>query len=454
MWRRIAAGKGCRFAPRIRHTRRRPRANSAQYSPAATATCDPDSGRAGVRPMNNATDVADASALAPARPAPAATVATPAVRARIASIDVMRGLVMLLMLVDHVREAIYLHMQVSDPMNVDEIEPALFFTRITAHLCAPTFVFLTGLGGWLYANPAGAAPRSPREFLLKRGLLLIALELTVVNFAWAATFSTLWLQVIWAIGISMVVLAMMSGLPRGVLAVIGFAIVFGHNLLTPISFPPGHPLFAIWTILHERAFLVPDGVMKIKVTYPVLPWIGVILLGWCAGPLYSRAVESVRRTKLLLWLALGCLTLLVLIRLPNLYGETLPWVAHGDGVHSLMDFLNFTKYPPSLDFLLFTLGCAFLLLAVFENVQNGFTRALATFGGAPMFFYILHLYTLLILQRLAVAAFGANHGARWGVDHVYWIWIAAPILAFVLYWPTRAFAQFKRRTKLGWVKYF
>jgi uncharacterized membrane protein len=174
---------------------------------------------------------------------------------RIASIDVMRGLVMLFMLVDHVREAIYLHKQVGDPMDIANTEPALFFTRLCAHLCAPTFVFLTGLGAWLYANPAGAAPRSPSSFLIKRGLLLIALELTVINFAWAGDMppKTLWLQVIWAIGISMVVLGLMTSLPRWLLATIGCMIVFGHNMLTPISFPPGHPLFAIWTILHERA---------------------------------------------------------------------------------------------------------------------------------------------------------------------------------------------------------
>jgi uncharacterized membrane protein len=401
--------------------------------------------------MASATNVAAVPAVSAAATA-SPTIA--AVKSRIASIDVMRGLVMLLMLVDHVREAIFIHHGVGDPLDAGTTDPALFFTRTAAHLCAPTFVFLTGLGGWLYANPANGAPRSAREFLLKRGLLLIGLELTVINFAWAATFATLWLQVIWAIGISMVVLALLSGLPRWVLAAIGFTIVFGHNLLTPIHFPPGHPLFAIWTILHERAFLVPEGVMKIKVTYPVLPWIGVILLGWCAGPLYSKLVDSSRRTKALLLLGLGCLALFVVLRGTNFYGETLPWTTWPDTVRTVMDFIAVTKYPPSLAFLLFTLGIAFLLLAVFENLDNGFTRVVSTFGGAPMFFYIVHLYALLILQRLAVAAFGANHGTRWGVDEVHWVWIGAVVMAFVMYFPTRAFANFKRRTTLGWVKYF
>ena len=395
---------------------------------------------------------ADALAGAPAAPARAAAAA----RSRIASIDVMRGLVIVIMLLDHVREAFYAHVPVGDPMDIEATEPALFFQRLAAHLCAPTFVFLTGLGAWLYANPASGAPRSASGFLIKRGLLLIFLEVTVINLAWYGDVppKTLWLQVIWAIGISMVVLGLVSNLPRMLLAVVGFVIVFGHNLLTPIHFEPGHPLFAIWTLLHERAFLVSEGALKVKVTYPVLPWIGVIMLGYVAGPIYSSLFESGRRVRMLVTLGLGCLALLLVLRGFNLYGETLDWVVRADGLHTLMDFVNVTKYPPSLAFLLLTLGIAFLLLAWFERHDGVLTRAIADIGGAPMFFYILHLYVLLVLQRLAVAAFGANHGERWGVDHVQWLWLIAPLLAFALYFPTRAFGRYKRRTTRAWVKYF
>ena len=406
--------------------------------------------------MNSPPPVAVApayGAIEAARPVRAVATA----RARIASIDVMRGLVIVLMAVDHVREAIYLHMQVGDPMDVATISPQLFFTRLTAHLCAPTFVFLTGIGAWLYAHPASGEPRSPRSFLLKRGLLLIVLELTVVNFAWAGQMppQTLWLQVIWAIGISMVVLALMSHLPRWVLATVGFAIVFGHNLLTPITFPPGHPLFAIWTILHERAFLVADGAIKVKVTYPRAA-VDRRDPARATSPVRSTPGRSIRTdaTRLLIGLGLACLALLLVLRGFNIYGETLPWTQGADGVHTLMSFLNYTKYPPSLDFLLATIGVAFLLMALFEHADNWLSRALATFGGAPMFFYIVHLYVLLILQRLAVALFGANHGTRWGVDHVYWIWIGAAALTFLMYFPTRAFARYKRTSKQTWVRYF
>lgn len=384
--------------------------------------------------------------------APAREIAAP--RVRIASIDVMRGLVMLFMLVDHVREKIYLHHQVTDPMTLDVTTPDLFFTRLSAHICAPVFVFLTGLSAWLYANPASGQPRSPRSFLIQRGFILVALEITLVNFSWSGTYTTLWLQVIWAIGLSMIALGLMSGLPRWLLAAVGFAIVFGHNLLSPITFQMGEPGYSLWTILHDRGFLVAEGPLKIKVTYPVLPWIGVILLGYAAGPLYSRAMASERRMKFLIGLGVGCLLLLLVLRGFNIYGETLPWVRGESFVYTLMSFLNYTKYPPSLDFLLLTLGIAFLLMAWFETMDNAATRTLTLFGAAPMFFYIFHLYVLLVLYRIALAIFGPNQGELFGVDDFYWVWIVAPILAFALYFPTRAFARFKRTSKQAWVRYF
>jgi len=410
--------------------------------------------------MTSETSVLQSASAAVAAPdypkaqsmAPAREVASP--RSRIASIDVMRGLVMVIMLFDHVREKIYLHMQVTDPMTIEATTPDLFFTRLSAHLCAPVFVFLTGLSAWLYANPASGQLRSPRGFLIKRGLLLVALEITLINFSWSGTYTTLWLQVIWAIGISMIVLGLMSGLPRWLLATLGAAIVFGHNLLTPITFQPGEWGYSLWTILHDRAFLVADGALKIKVSYPVLPWIGVILLGYVAGPLYGKAVAADRRTTLLIGLGAACLLLLLVLRGFNIYGETLPWVHGETAVQTVMSWLNVTKYPPSLNFLLLTLGLAFLLMAWFESMDNAATRALVIFGAAPMFFYILHLYVLLVLYRIALGVFGPTQGELFGVDDFYWVWIISPILAFALYFPCRAFARFKRTSSQAWVRYF
>ena len=375
--------------------------------------------------------------------------------ARIAVIDVLRGLVMLIMLFDHVRETVFLHHQVSDPMDAASVDPALFFTRLAAHVCAPMFVFLTGLSAWLYAHPA-AGPRSATAFLFKRGLLLIVLELVFVNFAWNGAFppAVLYLQVIWVIGLAMMALAVLHQLPLQVLALLGVAIIAGQHLLTGVRAEEGSLGYYLLTVLLQRGYLVADGAMKIKVSYPLLPWIGVILLGYAAGPLYARSRSPAGRRRLLLALGGGSLLLLGVLRGFNLYGETLPWVAGDTALRTAMSVLNFTKYPPSLDFLLLTLGLGLLGLAWLESVDNWFTRACATFGGAPMFYYLLHLYLLLIIGITLTAVLGANHGQRYGVEHIWQVWLIALALMPVLYFPCRAFAHYKRTSQQAWVRYF
>jgi uncharacterized membrane protein len=376
-------------------------------------------------------------------------------RTRIAVIDVLRGLVMLIMLFDHVRETVFLHHQVGDPMDAAHVDPALFFTRLAAHVCAPMFVFLTGLSAWLYAHPA-AGPRSAAGFLFKRGLLLVVLELVFVNFAWSGAFppAVLYLQVIWVIGLAMMALAVLHKLPLKVLIVLGVAIIAGQHLMTGLRAEQGSLGYYALTVLLQRGYLVADGAMQIKVSYPLLPWIGVIVLGYAAGPLYARAFSAKARRRWLLALGAGSLLLLGLLRGFNLYGETLPWVAGDTALRTAMSVLNFTKYPPSLDFLLFTLGLGMLGLAWLESVDNGFTRACATFGGAPMFYYLLHLYLLLAIGITLTALLGANHGSRYGVEHIWQVWLLALLLMPVLYFPCRAFARYKRASKQAWVRYF
>lgn len=376
-------------------------------------------------------------------------------RTRIAVIDVLRGIVMLIMLFDHVRETVFLHHQVGDPMDAAHVDPALFFTRLAAHVCAPMFVFLTGLSAWLYAHPA-AGPRSATGFLFKRGLLLVVLELVFVNFAWMGTFTPaiLYLQVIWIIGLAMMALAVLHKLPLKVLVVLGVAIIAGQHLFTWLHAEEGSVGYYLLTVLLQRGYLVADGAMKIKVSYPLLPWIGVIVLGYAAGPLYARAFSAKARRRWLLALGAGSLLLLGLLRGFNLYGETLPWVAGDTALRTAMSVLNFTKYPPSLDFLLFTLGLGLLGMAWLESVDNWFTRACATFGGAPMFYYLLHLYLLLAIGIALTAVLGANHGNRYGVEHIWQVWLIALALMPVLYFPCRAFANYKRTSKRAWVRYF
>jgi uncharacterized membrane protein len=373
---------------------------------------------------------------------------------RVASIDVMRGLVMMIMMVDHVRETFFLRWQVSDPMDVADTDPGLFFSRLAAHFCAPMFVFLTGLSAWLYAHPS-SGPRSPAGFLFKRGLFLIALEILVVSVAWNGRIppTTIYLQVIWVIGLSMIALALLHRLPRGVLLALGLAIVFGHNALTPVWFVPGEDGFIPWTILHDRGFLLAEGPLKIKVSYPLLPWIGVIVLGYTAGPWYAAATSPAHRRKLLVGAGIVALMLLGVLRGLNLYGETLPWEQGADALHTVMSFLNVTKYPPSLAFLMLTLGVGLLVLAWLERHDNAVLRICATFGGAPMFYYLLHLYALLAMQMLAVSWLGANYGQRYEFDSLWQVWLLSAVLIPLLYWPCRAFGNFKRRTTMAWVRY-
>jgi uncharacterized membrane protein len=377
-----------------------------------------------------------------------------AARTRLQSIDALRGVVMLFMLVDHVREVFYAHYAVTDPMNALTIEPALFFTRITSQICAPVFVFLTGLSAWLYGQ--SHSKKETSVFLLKRGAFLLVLELTLVGFAWAAQTipPTFWLQVIWAIGLCMIILAGLIHLPRSWQIGLGALIVCGHNLLDPIRLTAESPFFIPWAMLHQRDVIVLGGSMVAKTTYPILPWIGVILLGYATGPWFGKTADpDVRRRRLLTW-GFGLLAAFVLIRFLNVYGDK-PWVDGGDALRTTMSFLALTKYPPSLLFLMPTIGLGLLLLVLFESLDRERPIAwLALLGGAPMFFYIFHLYVLKVLYFSAVALWGLNEGKSFGVDSVGMLWLIAAVLAPLLYFPARWFAEFKqRRRDLWWPRY-
>lgn len=371
---------------------------------------------------------------------------------RIGSIDILRGLVILIMLVDHLREHFFSHHPVVDPMLIQETNASLFFTRLSAHLCAPIFVFLTGLSAWLYSNPNERPKRSATAFLLKRGIFLIFLEITLINFSWSGSYNTLYLQVIWVIGLSMISLAFLSKLPRVWIGIIGFAIVFGHNLLTPITFEKTELGYNLWTILHDRGYLEIDGLLKTRISYPVLPWIGVILLGYFMGPLYRHSQLAKKRQNILLTIGFSSLTLLLVLRGGNVYGETMPWEPQNSFIETTMSFLNFTKYPPSLDFLLLTIGIGLLLLYYFEKYHSKFAEILKVFGSAPMFFYIVHLYALLLIHGLLM--FLVNNGQIVKFNNIYQIWLMSFALSILLYYPTKKFSRYKHQSKSKLIKYF
>jgi uncharacterized membrane protein len=380
----------------------------------------------------------------------------PIAATRLLSIDALRGLVILFMLLDHVRETFFLHRQVSDPMDITSTEPELFLSRTLAHLCAPVFVLLTGLSAYLYGEKyAGKADVS--AFLFKRGLFLVLLEITLVNFAWTFQFppSVIYLQVIWAIGLSMLALSAMVWLPRAVLLVLSLLIIAGHNLLDGLHFGLESAMHVPWAVLHDRGWIELGDGLRLRTSYPLLPWIGVIGLGYALGPWFAQGVDASRRQRALLVAGLGGLAGFVGLRLLNGYGEK-PWVSADAVGQTLMSFFNITKYPPSLLFLTLTLSLGLLLLLWFERRQNSrWILALTVFGSAPMFFYLLHLYVLKFAYLAAVAGFGLNQGSYFGFDSMGWVWLVAVGLAVGLYLPVRWFSRLKgRRRDLRWLKYF
>ena len=375
---------------------------------------------------------------------------------RLLSIDALRGLVILFMLLDHVRETFYLHHQVPDPMLVAQTPAALFFGRLLAHLCAPVFVFLAGLSAFLYGAKQGDGRAPASSFLWKRGLFLVLLEVTVVNFAWTFQFppATVFLQVIWVIGLSMLALSALVWLPRPALIVVGVVLVAGHNLLDGVHFPVGHVLHVPWAVLHDRGWIEVSEALRLRTSYPLLPWIGIIALGYVAGPWFLPGADALQRQRRLLVGAVGLLVGFVALRALNAYGDK-PWAAGDSALTTVMAFLNVTKYPPSLLFIALTLGVGLWLLRLFERRQGeAWLAPLAVFGAAPMFFYVLHLYVLKFLYLGAEAIWGPNQGRLFGFDAMWMVWLATGVLAFALYPAVRAFAALKaRRRDIAWLKY-
>ena len=327
---------------------------------------------------------------------------------RISSIDFLRGLVMILMALDHVRMYFGFGTWYSEPTNLATTTPLLFFTRWITHFCAPAFVFLAGTSAFLYGMKK-ANPGETAWFLFTRGLWLVFAELVIVNFAWTfdITYSFRLLQVIWAIGLSMIAMSGLVFLPKRLIFAIGMILVFGHNLLDSITRQGLALSDLLWYTLHqpETVFL---GSSLVNFLYPILPWIGLMALGYVFGALYQQDVTAEQRKRWLLSTGLAATLLFLLLRALNGYGEPREWDVHTSPVFTLLSFLNVTKYPPSLQFLLMTMGPALLLLGAIEPLQERLPKPMIVFGRVPFFFYIVHLYLIHGLAMLLLVYQGGE----------------------------------------------
>ncbi|ESS72760.1 putative membrane protein [Methyloglobulus morosus KoM1] len=309
---------------------------------------------------------------------------------RLESIDLMRGLVMVLMALDHTRD--FFSDALFSPTDLSKTSAGLFITRWITHLCAPTFVFLTGASAYLSTIRRNLSKRQLAGYLVTRGLWLVILELTLVRFGWLFNwdYHVLFGQVIWALGWSMVGLSWLIFLPRWVIA--GFAIVSiaGHNVLDFLRPDDFGGLTWLWTVRHVpgRIELMPG--YSFYVDYPLIPWLGVMVAGYSFGPIFLRSAIS--RRALLFQFGIGCIGIFLLLRLSNIYGDPEPWQAQQDPLFTVFAVLNCEKYPPSLSYLLVTISIMMLLLSLFEGFNLLLLREpLLIFGRVPLFFYLAHL---------------------------------------------------------------
>lgn len=377
-------------------------------------------------------------------------------KGRIESIDLLKGIVMVLMAIDHTRDYFY-----QAPDLLDLTDPAhttipVYFNRWITHFCAPTFSFLAGISAFMVGRRKSKSELS--EFLLKRGIWLIIMELTIITFAWYLDiqFRNLDLAVIWCLGISMIFLAVIIHLPGKIMLIFSCVIIVGHNALDSIHFKGN----LLWSILHEFDSFKISDTHQINIVYPIIPWIGVMALGYYFGSFYSQSFDASKRRKLFNRIGLGAIVLFVVIRSTNIYGDPSVWQKFDTIEQTIMSFLNVTKYPPSLLYLLLTLGVALVLLANTENMGGKIVLFFSTFGRVPFFYYILHLYFIRIIGLILAELSGYDwriliqtsfeidlKGFGYSLGIVYLIWAGIILLLYPL---CRKFDAYKQNHKEKW----
>jgi uncharacterized membrane protein len=366
---------------------------------------------------------------------------------RIESIDLLRGIIIIIMALDHVRDYFHADAYLYSPTDLSKTSGILFFTRWITHFCAPVFAFLAGASAFL--NGLKKTKKELSLFLLTRGLWLVALEFLIITLEWTfnPSYNVFLVQVIWALGISMIFLAGLIYLPRKAILVTGIILIAAHNLLDNVHVPGTGPASIFWAFLHEQRFFM-IGNTGLFVGYPIIPWIGIMATGYCFGALYAPKYDAARRKRTLIYLGAGAIALFIILRGANLYGEPSPWSAQTNPLFSFFSFLNTSKYPPSLLYTLMTLGPSFLFLAFAEGPLNRFTARLVVIGRVPMFFYILHIVFIHLLAVFAAVITGYKASdmvlSTWVTDSpqlrgygfslltVYLLWVAVVIALYPL----------------------
>lgn len=399
---------------------------------------------------------------------------TTAARPRIDSIDILRGIIMVIMALDHVRD--FFHKVVlthtgavnTGPTDLETTTPVLFFTRWITHFCAPIFLFLAGASAWFMSRKKTKAQLS--SFLIKRGVVLILIECIIITFGitFNPAYNFIIFQVIWAIGISMVILGLLVFLPYPVILAIGIIIVFGHNMLNYPSVSQGLR-GGFWPdLLYFAGFStypIAEGHTLI-IVYSFVPWLGIMMLGYCFGKLFTINPDPVWRRKILLRMGAGLLLLFIVIRFINMYGDPVPWAAHHRGsIFSFLSFINISKYPPSLDYFCVTIGGGLIMLALLEKSKNRLAMFFRVYGRVPMFYYILHFYLIhllvvvfFFLQGYTISEIDAGgllfmfkppgFGVPlWGV---YLVWI---FVVLALYPLCKKYDNYKSTHKKWWLSY-
>lgn len=384
---------------------------------------------------------------------------------RISSIDATRGIVMIIMALDHVRDLMHVNSMTQSPTNLETTTPILFFTRWITYLCAPTFVFLAGTSAFISFKNRNNFLES-RNFLLKRGAYLVILEFIVVNFFlyFDPGYHTVIFEVIATIGFGFIVLSFLLKVSSKTVAVISLVIIFCHNLFSLIPFEQGSVVKNILTPLLSLA-VFPVFTNKVFImAYPPIPWLGIMLAGFATGKLFES--QQPERKRLFIKIGLSALVLFVVIRFINIYGDPVKWAVQNNDIFTFLSFMNITKYPPSLLFCLITLGIMFLMLAFTEGVKNKFITITSVYGKVPLFYFLVHFFLIHVIMVAVMLLQGfhwtqldfvsGNFGRPKGVESglplwgIYLIWI---FVVSVLYKPCVWYGKYKSAHKYGWVRY-